>query len=213
MILKILALCVSILILSGCAIPTASVGKSYSLDSNSPNGVLVGSVKYRGHLSGYKVYFRGLNNNESGYFEAGKGVMLIPSPPKSDFRGLSGKLQVTELPPGEYEISRWGVTSGYAHLSQTQPFSIKFKIEPGKATYIGSFMFSVTKTMGLTVTGVRVDFQEKYSEDVAVLRQKYPNLEQTDIYMGLERNFHKNDVGGQSSVYFDMPPVFIPVGS
>ena len=66
--------------------------------------------------------------------------------------------------------------------------------------------------MGLTVTGVKVDFQEKYSEDVAVLRQKYPNLKLTDIYMGLESNLLKNDIGGESSTYWDMPPVFIPVG-
>ena len=212
MIFRTLILSILISMLWGCATPTASVGKSYTLDSNSSNGLLVGSVKYSGLLSGYKVYFHGLDNDTSGYFEAGKGIMLIPVPPKSDFRGVNGKLQVTELPSGNYEISRWGVTSGYAHVSQTQPFSIKFKIEPGKATYIGSFIFSVTKTMGLTVTGVKVDFQEKYSEDVAVLRQKYPNLKLTDIYMGLESNLLKNDIGGESSTYWDMPPVFIPVG-
>lgn len=139
--------------------------------------------------------------------------MLIPVRLKSDFQGVNGKLQVTELPSGKYEISRWGVTSGYVHLSQTQPFSIKFKIEPGKATYIGSFIFSVTKTLGLTVTGVKVDFQDKYAEDVAVLRKKYPNLERTDIYMGLESNLLKNDIGGESSTYWDMPAVFIPVGT
>lgn len=196
----------------GCATPTANVDKSYTLDSKSSNGLLVGSIKYRGLLSGYKVYFQGLDNNISGYFEAGKGIMLIPLPPKNDFRGINGKLQVTELPPGNYEISRWGVTSGYAHLSQTQSFSIKFKIEPGKAAYIGSFLFSVTKTFGLTVTGVKVDFQDKYAEDVVVLRQKYPNLKHTDIYMGLESDFLKNDIGGESSTHWDMPPVFIPVG-
>lgn len=198
--------------LSACATPTASVSKSYSLESNSKNGVLVGSVKYRGPLSGYQVYYRGLDNNKSGYFEAGKGIMLVPIPPRSDFSNIKGKLQVAELPPGEYEISRWSVTSGYAHLSQTQPFSIRFKIEPGKATYIGSFVFSVTDTMGLTVTGVRVDFQEMYSDDIAVLNIKYPNLNKTEVFMGLESNLVKKDVGGVSAARFDMPPVFIPVG-
>lgn len=213
MIYKTLLFGVLILILSACAGPTASVKESYFLDSKSNNGLLVGSIKYRGLLSGYKVYFKGIKNNQSGYFEAGKGILLIPILPKSDFRNINGKLQVTELPPGEYEISHWGVASGYAHLKPTQPFSIKFKIEPGKATYIGSFVFTVTKKMGLTVTGVSVDFQEMYSEDVEVLRQKYPNLAETDIYLGLESGFHENDIGGRSSTSWDMPPILIPVGS
>ena len=214
MIFRALLLSMLISLLWGCATPTASVGASYSLDSNSANGLLVGSVKYSGLLSGYKVYFHGLDNDASGYFEAGKGIMLNPIPPKSDFRGVNGVLQVTELPAGNYEISRWGVTSGYAHISQTQPFSIKFKIEPGKATYIGSFVFSVTKKMGLTVTGVNVDFKESYSEDVGILRQKYLGLEHAEIYMGLESNLLKKDIGGESSTHWTMPPtfLFIPVG-
>jgi len=199
-------------LLSACASPTASVSKSYTLNSESENGLLVGSVKYRGLLSGYKVYFRGLNNNQSGYFEAGKGMMLIPIPPSSDFENAKGKLQVTELPAGEYIISQWGVTSGYANLSQTQPFTIKFKIESGKATYIGSFIFSVTNTMGLTVTGVRADFEDKYSEDIPVLRQKYPNLKDIPVFMGLEPQLVKKDIGGSSSTRWDMPPVFIYTG-
>lgn len=198
--------------LASCVSPTASVKKSYALDKTSEKGLLVGSVKYSGLLSGYKVYFRGLGNNESGYFEAGKGMMLIPVLPASDFESIKGKLQVVELPEGEYEISRWGVTSGYANLSQTQPFSIKFKIEPGKATYIGSFLFSVTNTMGLTVTGVRVNFEDRYSEDIAALNGKYPNLNETKVYMGLEPNTNKQDLGGSSSTRWDMPPVFIPAG-
>jgi hypothetical protein len=201
-----------ILLSVGCASPTASISKSYSLDTESDKGLLIGSVKYIGLLSGYKVYFRGIDNEQSGYFEAGKGIMLIPIPPSSDFDNIKGKLQVTELPAGEYEITRWAVTSGYASLSQTQPFSVRFKVEAGKATYIGSFLFSVTDTFGLTVTGVRVDFENRYSEDIAVLNRKFPNLNETKVFMGLPKKLVKKDVGGASNTRWDMPPVFIPAG-
>lgn len=200
-------------ILTACISPTASVDKSFSLDPNSQNGLLVGSVKYKGLLSGYKVYFRGLNNNQTGYFEAGKGMLLIPILPPSDFSNINGKLQVTELPAGDYEISRWSVSSGYANLSKTQPFSIRFKIEPGKATYIGSFLFSVTETAGLTVTGVKVDFEDRYSEDITVLKGKYPNLSNIKIFMGLEPSASKQNIGGTNSTRWNMVPVFIPVGT
>lgn len=207
--LKILLIVTIIWGLVGCA--ASNVSKDFSLSSNSQFGLLVGSLKYRGTLSGYKVYYKGLSNDEKGFFEVGKGMMLIPIPPKSDFPNQKGKLQVTELPPGEYEITRWGVSSGVAEVSHAQPFRIKFKIEPGKATYIGSFVFTVTNQMGLTVTGAKVDFIDAFEEDSEVLRRLYPKLAMTDFYRGLEPGLKQESIGGDSSVYFNMPIVLNPV--
>lgn len=137
--------------------------------------------------------------------------MLLPIFPTNDFDNIKGKLHVIELPPGEYEIANWGVTSGFANLNQTRPFSVKFKIQPGKATYIGSFIFTVTDSMGLTVTGVRVDYEDRFDEDLLVLREKYPYLIDSDIFMGLEQGLVKKDIGGSSSVVLDTPPILIPI--
>ena len=206
---KILLIAVVSLIFGGCATP--NVSNDFSLSPDSKSGLLVGSLKYRGLLSGYRVYFKGLNNEERGYFEAGAGVMLLPIPPKSDFVNEKGKLQITELTPGEYEINGWGVQSGVAHISQTQPFSIKFKIESGKATYIGSFIFTVTNSVGLTVTGVKVDFVDSLEEDIKVLRRLYPNLAMTGVYRGLEPGLKRENIGGASSLYVDIAPLLLPV--
>ncbi len=211
MINKKALVCLTIILFSGCASPTANVAENYAISSDSSNGLLVGSIEYRGPLSGYRVYYRGLYNDQRGYFEAGVGMMLIPIPPKSDFSDKKGSLQVVELPPGKYEIANWAVQSGYANVGQTQPFSINFIIEPGKATYIGSFVFSATDRMGLTVTGVQVDFTESYESDSKVLRQRYPGLANTDIFMGVEPGYVKKDIGGNSSVYWDMPSVYLPI--
>lgn len=197
--------------LAGCAGPTANVDSNYVITPDASTGLLVGSVEYRGPLSGYKVYYRGLDNAQQGYFEAGVGMMIIPIPPKSDFQDKKGTLQVVELPAGNYEIGNWSVKSGYATISQTQPFSIRFVIEPGKATYIGSFVFTATSTLGLTVTGVQVDFTEAFASDSAVLRERYPTLADTDIFMGVERDFVKKDVGGQGSLGWKILPLFMPI--
>ncbi len=210
--IKLVFVCIFIGLLSGCALSTPNVSKQYSLDSNSKSGLLVGSIKYHGSLSGYRVFFKGVDNQEKGFFEAGAGTMLIPIPPKSDYSEVNGKLQVVELPAGEYVIERWSVASGYAHVGQTKPFSIGFKIEPGKATYIGAFVFTVTDTMGLTVTGARVDFKEQYSEDIEVLRRDYQNLKNTNVYLGIEPDFVKENVGGESSTQWNIPWVYRPVG-
>ncbi|BAV34186.1 hypothetical protein SCL_1895 [Sulfuricaulis limicola] len=204
-IMLVAAIC---LILVGCA--TSDVSKDFSLSPDSKSGLLIGSVKYLGPVSGYRVYFKGLNNNEKGYFEAGSSNAVSLFSTRYDFPDVGGKLQVTELIPGNYEIYGWAVQSGVAHLSQTTPFSIKFKIEPGKATYIGSFIFTVTNKLAATVTATKVDFADAFDEDIKVLHRLYPKLAMADIYRGVDLGLRKEDIGGASSVYFNLAPFFIP---
>ncbi len=97
------------------------------------------------------------------------------------------------------------------HIDQTQPFSIKFKIEAGKATYIGSFMFTVTDKTINVPSGIKVDFVDTFDEDIKVLRRLYPNLAMTDIYMGIEPGSKKENVGGASNFRIDSMPVFMPL--
>ncbi len=207
---KIILVAIISLILVGCATP--DVPKDFSLSPDSKSGLLIGSVKFRGHYSAYKVYFKGLSNEEKGYFEAGGNDVFADYffTRGSDFHEPEGKLQVTELTPGEYEINSWRIQSGVAHLSQTQPFSIKFKIEPGKATYIGSFIFTVTDTTMAVVTGVKVDFVDAFDEDVKVLPRLFPNLAMTDIYRGVEPGLKKENIGGASSLYVDLAALLLP---
>jgi hypothetical protein len=200
------------LLLSACMGPAPNVSDSFKLDDASERGVMVGSVKYKGGLSGYRVFFRGLDNETKGYLEAGKGLTLLPVSPRGDFSTIKGDLYATELPAGEYEAWRWGVDSGMAHTASARPFSIKFNIRPGAVTYIGSFIFTVTKKLGLTVTGVKVSYEERFAEDIAILRRDYPNLAGEQIYLGLERGLVKTGLGGEGSTSWTMMPVMVPVG-
>jgi hypothetical protein len=195
-------------VVAGCATP--DVPKNFSLSPDSKTGLLIGSVKYRGPVAGYRVYFKGVSGEEKGYFETGSNDIVSFLHSRYDFPDVGGKLQVTELIPGEYEINRWSVEGGATHLNQTRPFSIKFKIEPGKATYIGSFMFTATRSLVNVVTGVKVDFADAFDEDVKVLRRLYPNLAMTDVYRGVEPGLKKEDIGGASSMYVDMAAILLP---
>lgn len=197
-------------VITGCATVNRAIDTNYSLSSKDGTGLLIASVKYRGPVSGYKVYYKSVDENTNGSLEAGAGVMLIPIPPKSDFSTVNGKLEVQELPAGEYEINGWRVVSGYANVVPTTPFSIKFKIEPGKATYIGSFVFDVTNAMGLTVTGVTLAHKDSYQEDAKVLFVKYPNLNEFDVNIGLKVNSITEKLGAGNSTSIDIPPVTYP---
>jgi len=206
--IKIILIAAVSWLLAGCATP--DVPKDFSLAPDSKSGLLIGSVKFRGPVAGYRVYFKGLSNNVSGFFRAGSDDIVSALNTRYDFPDIDGKLQVTELPPGDYEINRWSAGGGMTHINQTQPFSIKFKIEAGKATYIGSFIFTVTdKTLNVP-SAVEVDFVDAFDEDIGVLRQLYPNLSMADIYRGVKPGLKKEYVGGASSLYIDIEPFLLP---
>jgi hypothetical protein len=205
---RIILVTIISLILVGCATP--DVSKDFSLSPDSKTGLLIGSVKYRGPVAGYRVYFKGLSNNASGFFRAGSDDIVSALATRYDFPDIGGKLQVTELPPGDYEINRWSAGGGIVHINQTQTFSIKFKIEAGKATYIGSFIFTVLdKTLNVP-SDIKVDFVDTFDEDIKVLRRLYPNLAMTDIYRGVEPGLKKENIGGASSLYVDLAAILLP---
>lgn len=171
-----IAFLISILsIIVGCS--TSSVKPDFLFDQNSPDGLLVTSLEYKGLLSGYNIYFRGIDNEESGRFEVGAGATLIPIHPKSDIPGVHAKLYVTALKPGKYEVYRWYVSSGMAYIEPIKEFSIPFEITPGKATYIGSYVFKVQKALGLTVTDVGVTHEDHFERDAEILKRKHPNID------------------------------------
>lgn len=77
-------------------------------------------------------------------------MTIIPYFPKGDYGeiGLRGDLFVIELPEGEYEVYSWEVGSGVANVRPTQPVSVKYKVERGKAIYAGNYNFVQTDSMG-----------------------------------------------------------------
>ncbi|KTF09778.1 hypothetical protein ATS76_11120 [Pseudoalteromonas sp. 10-33] len=152
-----------------------------------------------------------MDNQIRGEIQFGEGVALLPIPPKGDFSHLNRKGEVfaVELPAGKYRIWRWGVNSGYAHIKPVNPIAIEFKVEPGKATYLGNFDFVQTDSMGLTVTGVKVNYSDQSQVDLDIVSKKYPALDAKNIIKGVEDNANYQGIGGTDQTNWDIPIIIM----
>ena len=196
-------------VLSGCVSHEPKPPQPYIFDDLTKNGAVVFSIKYNGPNSGYGVQYRGLDNELHGSLQAGVGVSLIPVAKKGDFKYSTGKLHILELPAGKYEFYSWSTKSGMANLSKNKPFSIEFTVEPGRSSYLGSFIFSATSQFGATVTGVRLDYANALSEDLEALYRKYNNVEPNHSLVGKREGLLLGELGGKSNLSWSQVPVLL----
>ena len=208
---KFLSCTLCLILLTACK-STSNIKNDYKLRANSSSGVLIASIEYVGKYSGYSVRLSDMPYTKSWSIQFGDGMALIPIPPKGDFSeyGSKGELFAIELKPGDYQIDGWNVFSGYATISPLSPISIKFRIEPGKATYIGNFTFTQTDSLGLTVTGVSVSYSNKYERDKDVLTEKYPFLTVDEVMLGVSPEILIKGLGEDGNTSFDIPIMLIP---
>jgi hypothetical protein len=199
------------LLVAACATP--NVSQDYRLNPSSNDGVVMGSVTYSGRYSGYSVEFRQVPTGQTGRFQTGESVALIPQVPKGDFGSAAprGTVFAAALAAGDYEIYEWKVGSGYANVRSTAPFSIRFKVEPGKLVYLGNFHFTQTSGMGLMVTGAMLSYAEKHERDIAAFKAKFPALAEFPIAYAVAPGTNEEWLGGRSSTTITVP-VFVPIG-
>ena len=205
-----LLLLLAVAVLSACATP--DVGSDYKLRTNSNEGVVAGSVTYNGRFSGYGVLYHQLPSGVSGRFETGQAMLIIPYIPKGDFDDdeLKGTVFASALPAGDYEIFAWHVGSGPVHVRSTAPFSIRFRVEPGKAVYLGNFHFTQTDSMGLTVTGAKLTYRDAAQRDLPMIKKKFPMFVDESIAYAAPPGINQDNLGEQFRTQIDLP-VFIPV--
>ena len=196
------------LVLSGCA--TTSVPANYAPSENSGKGVVVTSITYSGRYAGYSVMYASSDGKTTGKFMVGKGMVLIPYFPDMDFeeKGMKGEVVVAELPAGQYEINGWHVSSGYASIRPASPVQVRFTVEPGKKVYLGSFHFEQTRSMGLTVTGVKVGFADQEVRDMNVVAKKYPGVASSPSGGTVPQRTTIDALGGGGSTRMSAP--YIP---
>jgi hypothetical protein len=100
--------------------------------------------------------------------------------------GLHGHLSVKKLAPGDYEVFSYRVSwpsSQYlagGEVYPTEPFSIPFKVEAGKTTYVGCFgavQLYGKNFMGLKLpAGARFIVTDQSERDIPIARTKEPEL-------------------------------------
>jgi hypothetical protein len=112
----------------------------------------------------------------------GAWLLKVKNP---DFTGReSGHVVVRRLPPGQYLIDQFafsggGFGMGVIDWSSAVPFSIRFTIKPGAATYIGSFMrapsIGTPLEPRINAAGYFL-IADRSERDVAIARSKVPTL-------------------------------------
>jgi hypothetical protein len=199
----------SVFLISSCS--TSNISNDFELQPNTDKGIVIGSITYDGGYSEYSIKYSQFYSGDTGYFKSGRSLILIPYFPDGEFEelGIKGNLIAAELPYGNYEINSWGVGSGPSTVSPTKPFSIKFTVTPGEAIYLGNFHFTELDSLGLTITGARVDYSDKRSRDIKAFSQNYVGLNETPIGASIAKGTRVNRLGGNYETRLD--PI-VPVG-
>lgn len=179
----LLLLCAAIAPVGICA---ADISREAGPPANDP-GILLLSITREGMLSSYRVWFRQVERVKGPYVEHGCNLLGPRSCFQNDFKqvGLEGQLLAVKLPPGEYEFYSWAAVSADCNRTEaTAPFSIKFRVQPGRITYAGNFHFTQTAKRALVVTGAEVSYGMQVERDLAVLQLKYPALQSDRVDSG-----------------------------
>jgi hypothetical protein len=198
------------LVASGCA--TKNINSSYTIGAKPAEGIVAGSISYHGSFSGYSVDYTNVSTGKSGWIQIGQGAVLIPILPKSDFdeEDTTGQVFAISLPAGNYVASRWNVSSGQAHFGSRTPFSINFKVEPGKMVYLGSFQFTETSHFLGVVTGARLAYKDEANRDLPMLHKRFPVLAGVPISSAVSPGTVQQNVGSSASVDITVP-TYAPV--
>lgn len=175
--IKLLILSVTLTLYS-CA--TSNISKDYSFNSNSPKGLLVGTITWDGFYASYNIYIKNIKTNEVARIEAGGSMApwnLFDSNGDLGHLGVKGDLFTLELEPGDYEAYTWKVIPGNnTPLYPLREYSIKLKINQGEALYFGSVNFKQTETYGSTISGVKTTYLNQYGRDVKEFRNRFKNV-------------------------------------
>lgn len=198
-------LCLLVVVMLSACSNTSRLPKNYTLNETNNIGLLVASISYSGNYSEYSVFIRNLTTLSMYQLSYGESLKLLPIVPKGDFSdiGRQGGLYTEELPAGEYEVYSWAIYSGVATVKPQNQFSYKFKVAPGKITYLGNFYFIQTQSMGLTVTGAEVKYTNKKEVDFNVLAKKYPKIDRSKLAFSIHEDTVINKLGNESSYDID----------
>ncbi|MDM4768981.1 hypothetical protein [Solimonas sp. SE-A11] len=205
-----LALLACCLLVSGCA--AKNIRADY--EQTADKGVMLGSVTRDGRLSAYRVLYRPLGQEKGFEFvETGCDSIMEPSCyAHQDFTalGMKGDLFAVELPPGDYEFFSWDVVGGSAHAGPASHFSMKYRIQPGRITYIDNFHFTELANRGLVVTSASVDYTQPFERDWALAQKKYARLRSDSVDVN-EFSPPASAIGGTGGYSFTPTPVYLPL--
>lgn len=176
--------CISLaFLLSACVtVSPTSIPRSLANAPAADMGTVFGTIGATGYtdISNMTVRFRRLGSEDGGSFDHIRPSLFAQT--ARDFEDSSGYGTVfsARLPAGEYEVFNvWFYRStqfGTTDYSLKDPVSIRFTVQPGRATYLGEFIGHrmVGQNMfGTPVTaGAYFVVSDKLARDVELLKKK-----------------------------------------
>lgn len=123
------------------------------------------------------------HENDTGFFSYKPDAGLTGQKPDYVNGDEPGIVVVSTLPPGQYEIVNFSVSSGgyvvpFYNYSKT-PFSIKFIVEPGKTTYLGNYQavaINGQNNFSSEPGGVIFNVENRADKDFSLAQKKKSNL-------------------------------------
>jgi hypothetical protein len=171
--------------ISGCAgvLSLSNVPKDYGLDVDKGKGVVVTSFRVScKYCINMISYLRGVDNDYSG------GVVAYHVNEEGDW--AESRLAIMEMPQGEYEFYSHSeyVVDGHI-LRPVNEYSLRFKVIPGKAVYIGNIHFSLKSKSksGLAFRGYsrKTEINDMQERDLTLLYQKNPKIKPDNVVVNI----------------------------
>ena len=170
---RILAV-ISLILLGSCG-HLAKLPENYAIDPKSPNGVVIVSLTFQGGLQfqSFTLEYREVGGGETQSMHSAS----ILAAPDLDSDGRKGWLFPRELPPGEYEFYKWRGTTGNMSYWSPREFSHRFKITPGRATYIGS----LNVLTSAATKRYEVQVRDERERDMTAFTARYKGIKQEQV--------------------------------
>ena len=163
------SICAALLLVSAAACVTFNIPAEYALSPASGKGLAVFSLTANDRPGNFTVSYRGVGGEPKGMVN----LQTLRNP--LDWRDPRGRLVVIEMAAGSYEFYDWAGLQ----TQSVDKFSVPFRIEPGKATYLGNVHFDVYSG----IYGLRVS--DRSSRDLPVLFARYPNLQKDAVEIAI----------------------------
>ncbi len=175
MVVRVFSLLLLVMSLVGCE--TYKIAPETSRPDDANSGIVVVSLTKSGTDPWLVFYkYRQIGGEAEGFFTTygyEDGVLT------SDFSEIPGNLIAKEIPAGEYEISTWYLTRWQKMRESEQPLGLRFRVEPGKITYIGELNLDTGKhdiqEAGNQV--VKVSVLGAAERDIRYAQKLYPNID------------------------------------
>lgn len=160
------------LLLTACAatVPPVRIPETMEPKKGEPSGLVFGTlgVSYPDgfFIEAEKLFFRKIGSKEYGSISYGATRDERVVEDIKEIRSFYGRTFSVQLPVGEYELFQYWAhwhfaygTTGHAraNYSSNKEFSVPFKVEDGKATYLGTFT-GYTNMVGGKKSGLLVTY-------------------------------------------------------